>query len=240
MSNPEPVSSRPRLAVPLKDQPTGGLTIQAQPSDSRSLRYIEAVGSFAKSHGQLSPPDQRSRSRSAATERTQDALHAALAAKFQQPEGVSNAIHEKLAVILKTPLGIPFRQEYRRRINKVILGYPYGDVGILVDAIDSITRFAVCSLVEDQYGKVQKDIKAIIQNYTRTIFRLESFKDNLQLHWTDVEARRESPEVDLILTTLKGGLRELVEAFGDYSVELRLSHSEMRLAREAATVAPPP
>jgi nucleoporin NDC1 len=64
---------------------------------------------------------------------------------------------------------------------------------------------------------------------------LEGFKQHLGTHWTDVEKKRESPEVDTIQAVLKGGLHELLGAFGDYSEDLRLSQRDMREAREAAT-----
>jgi len=122
----------------------------------------------------------------------------------------------------------------------VVLGQPYGDVGIIVDAIDALTRFAVCSLTEDKYGNVQRDVKLIIRTFTTTVTKLEGFKKSLGVHWTDIEKKQESPEADAILVALKGGLNELVTAFGDYSEDLRLSQSEMRMAREAATPAPAP
>ena len=117
-----------------------------------------------------------------------------------------------------------------------MLGSPYGDVGIIVDAIDSLTRLAVCSLQEDKYGNVQRDVKRIIQTLTMTVTKLETFKKSIGFHWTDVQAKRDSPEVDTILTALKEGLNQLIEAFGDYSEDLRLSQSEMRMARKAATL----
>jgi nucleoporin NDC1 len=122
----------------------------------------------------------------------------------------------------------------------IVLGQPYGDVGIIVDAIDGLTRFAVCSLKEDKYGNVQRDVKLIIRTFTTTVTKLEKFKQDLGVHWTDVEKKQQSPEADAILVALKGGLSQLVEAFGDYSEDLRLSQSEMRMAREAATPAPAP
>ena len=117
----------------------------------------------------------------------------------------------------------------------VVLGSPYGDVGIIVDAIDSITRLAVCSLKEDPYGNVQRDVPNIIRTFTTTVAKLEDFKKRLGVHWTDVEKKQESPETDTILAALKGGLHELLAAFGDYSEDLRLSQRDMREAREAAT-----
>jgi nucleoporin NDC1 len=117
----------------------------------------------------------------------------------------------------------------------VVLGSPYGDVGIIVDAVDSLTRFAVCSLKEDPYGNVQRDVPNTIRTFTATIAKLQGFKQSLGVHWTDVEKKQESPEIDTILAALKGGLQELLAAFGDYSEDLRLSQRDMREAREAAT-----
>jgi nucleoporin NDC1 len=120
----------------------------------------------------------------------------------------------------------------------IVLGQPYGDVGVIVDAIDALTRFAVCSLKEDKYGNVQRDVKLIIRTFTNTVTKLEDFKKSIGVHWTDIEKIQESPETDTILVALKSGLEKLIEAFGDYSEDLRLSQSEMRMAREAATPAP--
>lgn len=231
--NQDSVSSLPRLLTePLKDEPRGGLLKKLEPAESRSMRYLEAVGSFAKSQGELSPPDKKARSRQLKADQKKSAAKAALPTQFQQPEGI-------LIAILKLPIGKLFRQEYRKEIATVVLGTPYGDLSIIIHAIDSITRFAVCSLAEDKYGKVQKDIKDIVEIYTKTIFKVQRFRTELGAHWTDVKGRQESPEVDLLLTVLKSGLRELVEAFGDYSVELKMSQSALRAAKEAMDMAPP-
>ncbi|ESZ97108.1 nuclear envelope protein [Sclerotinia borealis F-4128] len=236
----EPVSTLPRLlTAPLKDEPKGGLVEKPQPVETRSRRYLEAIGSFAKSQGELSPPDKLSRSRQLKADKKRAAIQAALPTQSQQPEGLQNLLREQAIKILKTPLGRSFRQEYRKEIASVVLGMPHGDIGIIIDAIDSITRFAMCSLVEDKYGKVQKDIKDIVETYTKTIVKVQKFRTKLGAHWTDVEGRQESPEVDLLLAVLKSGLRELVEGFGDYSVELKINPTGLRAAREAMNMAPP-
>lgn len=236
----EPVSSLPRLLTePAKDEPKGGIVEKPEPAESRSRRYLEAVGSFAKDQGELSPPDKLSRSRQLKDDRKKAAIKAARATQFQQPEGLRAILREQATIILKLPLGRPFRHEYRKEIASVVLGTPHGDLGIIIDAIDSITRFAVCSLTEDKYGKVQKDIKNIVETYTRTIAKVQTFRTSLGAHWTDVEGRQESPEVDLLLAVLKSGLREIVGAFGGYSVELKINQSALRAAREAMNMAPP-
>ncbi|TEY69456.1 hypothetical protein BOTCAL_0116g00040 [Botryotinia calthae] len=237
---PEPISSLPRLLTEsLKDEPRGGLVEKSEPAESRSRRYLEAVGSFAKSQGELSPPDKMSRRRQLKDDKKSAAIKAALPTKFQQSEGLQSILREQAIIILKLPFGKPFRQEYRKEIASVVLGTPHGDLGIIIDAIDSITRFAVCSLVEDKYGKVQKDIKKIVETYTKTIIQVQDFRTRLGAHWTDVEGKQESPEIDLLLAVLKGGLRELVDAFGDYSVELKINQTALRAAREAMNMAPP-
>ncbi|RAL64552.1 hypothetical protein DID88_002026 [Monilinia fructigena] len=200
----EPVSSLPRLlTAPLKNEPQGCLVKKPKPAESRSMRYLEAVGSFAKSQGQLSPPDKISRSRQLKEDQKKAVTKDALPTKFQRPEGIQSILREQVTLILRLPIGTPFRQEYRREIASVVLGTPHGDLGIIVNAIDSITR------------------------------------TQLGAHWTDVEGQQESPEVDLLLAVLKCGLKELVGAFGDYIVELKISQTEFRAAREAMNMAPP-
>ncbi|QSZ31639.1 hypothetical protein DSL72_001206 [Monilinia vaccinii-corymbosi] len=234
------VSSLPRLlSEPLKDEPNGGLMKKPRPAESRSMRYLEAVGSFAKSQGELSPPDKISRSRQLKADEKKAATEATLPTKFKQHEGIQSILREQATLFLKLPIGKPFRQEYRKEIARIVFGTPHGDLGIIVDAIDSVTRLAVCSLVEDKYGKVQMDIKNIVEKYTQTIIKVQQFRTGLGAHWSDIDGRQESPEVDLLLAVLKGGLRELIGAFGGYSVELKISHSELRAAREAMNLPPP-
>ena len=186
------------------------------------------MGTFAKVHGQSPSQSIITQAKGVLTSKQQYAV---------TPEGFKGLFKEYATQVLRTPLGWPFRQEYRRKIAAVVLGSPYGDVGIIVDAIDALTRLAVCSLTEDMYGNVQRDVKLIIRTLTTTVIKLEAFKQSLEVHWTDVEGTRESPEVDRILAALKDGLNELLTAFGDYSEDLRLSLSEMRMAKEAATPA---
>jgi hypothetical protein len=218
----------PRMSQPLKD----GDIFTPSP---KGKGVVQNVGSFAKAHGQ-SPPGSAPIARKLLT-KAENAVLTPAQMKEVQANGPSAVFKDRAILILQSSFGWPFRQEYRRRIASIVLGSPYGDVGIIVDAINSVTRFAVCSLEEDKYGNVQRDVKLIIQTLTASVTKLESFKHTLPFHWTDVEKKAESPEIDTILAALKGGLAQLIEAFGDYSEDLRLSQSEMRLAREAATPA---
>lgn len=233
----ELIPELPKLGQPLKDglNTSGDLFSSPPPPNSRGVGLIQAVGTFAKNHGQ-SPPQSHP-----TTRRLLAQAEGVVLSQKQRDElasqGPSALFKDSALWFLHTRLGWPFRQEYRRRVATIVLGSPYGDIGIIIDAIDSLTRFAVRSLKEDGYGNVQRDVKLIIQTFTHTVSNLEKFKNTIGFHWTDVDRIQESPESDIILAALKGGLNELINAFGDYSEDLRLSQSEMRMAREAATPA---
>lgn len=141
--------------------------------------------------------------------------------------------------LLRSPFGHPFRQTLRRRACVVVLGTPYSNLSVIVDAIDALTRLAVSSLTEDSYGRVQADVPAIIRTFTNTISNLETFMQNLPVHWTDVEFSEQQggkrvEEVDVVISELRKGLKELLEAFGGYADNLGLGIREMRVARETA------
>ena len=233
-------SSLPRIGQPLKTGLNRPGDIFSQPPKSGSIGvHIEAVGKFAKDHGQ-SPPSSLSPRTRKMLDKAEDVILTKEQKEALASQGVVGLFRDWIGWLLRTSAGKPFRQEYRRKLAAVVLGQPYGDVGVIVDAVDALTRFAVCSLKEDKYGNVQRDVKLIIRTFTDTVMKLESFQKSVGFHWTDIEKKQESPETDAILVVLKSGLNELVEAFGDFSDDLRLSQSEMRMAREAATPAPAP
>ncbi|KAI1410025.1 nucleoporin protein Ndc1-Nup [Hypoxylon sp. FL1857] len=151
------------------------------------------------------------------------------------PEHANNAVRALFYRLLSIPtIGLLFQQLFPRRLTTVVLGRPYGELSIYTNAAYALSRLAVCSLTEDRYGNVQRDVPAIIRTFTVIIKKLEKFRDNLPMHWTDLQKRRECPEVDELLDALKDGLSELITAFGQYSGDLRLTRADMRLAREAA------
>ncbi|KAI9054172.1 hypothetical protein LZ554_001343 [Drepanopeziza brunnea f. sp. 'monogermtubi'] len=226
-----PTPGLPRLSQPPRDglKESGDLFTR-----SRGSSAAGKIKDYARSQGQspLGPASAKAKKALAIAEKV-------LIPKEEEPGRPSfSGMFKELALrILKTQVGVPFRQEYRRKISAVVLGEPFGDIGIIVDAIDAVTRFSVCSLREDKFGNVQRDVSLIIRTLTSTVTRLEAFKANLGFHWTDIEKKQESPEVDIVLAALKRGLNELVIAFGDYSSDLGLSQNEMRMAIQATTPA---
>ena len=233
-----PIPQLPRIGQPLKDgiANSGDLFESTPVPKSRGASAARYFDTISKSLGQ-SPRHTSSPTLSTLMAKAEGAVLTRMQKEGVAKEGFATLFQEWAAWLLHMRLGSPFRQQYSRQIAKVVLGSPYGDVGIIVDAIDSLTRLAVCSLQEDKYGGVQKDVKMIIQTLTATYTKLWQFKTSMKFHWTDVEKIRESPEVDAVLDALTIGLDQLVEAFGNYSEDLRLSQSDMRLARDAATAA---
>ncbi|RKF57603.1 Nucleoporin NDC1 [Golovinomyces cichoracearum] len=229
----ETIPSLPRLSEPLKeglDLP-GDIFNAVSPPSSPMRGVARAVGKFAKSKGQSSPTGPSPKTKKL----IQAAENMILNEKQKQALTKSNfstTLKRWGLIFLQSHLGWPFRQEYRRVMATIVLGTPYGEVGLIVDAIESLARLAVCSLTEDQFGNVQRDIKVIIVTFTTTIMKLENFRNSVGLHWTDVMAVQESPETDQILNSLKFGLKNVVDAFEKYSENLGLSQRELRIAKE--------
>ena len=60
---------------------------------------------------------------------------------------------------------------------------------------------------------------------------------NIPPHWTDVEfeeADRKVEDVEVVVMCLKSGLRDLIQAFGQYADELGLKAEELKAAQEIA------
>lgn len=136
--------------------------------------------------------------------------------------------------VLDAPLGLPFRQTFEGRINTAVLGGPYGEPSLFINAISALTMLAIFSLTEDSYGNVQRDVTSIIRSFTAVTTKLEGFKAGFPLHWTDFDGKRECEDIDAILKTLKEALQQLLHAFGPFARDLRLTFADVRLAREAA------
>ncbi|KAI2616275.1 nucleoporin protein Ndc1-Nup [Hypoxylon sp. NC1633] len=151
------------------------------------------------------------------------------------PDGFNALVRNVSLQILSLPtVGPLFQQLFSRRLATAVLGRPYGEVSIYVNAAYALSKLAVSSLSEDRYGNVQRDVATIIRTFTTVIRKLERFRDTLPMHWTDIKGNRQCAEVQQLLEGLKDGLSELVEAFGQYGGDLRLTRADMRLAREAS------
>jgi nucleoporin NDC1 len=145
------------------------------------------------------------------------------------------SLFKELALkVLNSAAGWPFRQEYGRRLAHAVLGEPYGEPSIYINAISALSLLAAHSLTEDKYGNVQRDVATIIRTLTTVTKKLETFSANLTPHWTDINATRSCPEVEGVLAAFKEALGQLIKEFAPYQRDLRLSLTDMRLAREAS------
>lgn len=149
-------------------------------------------------------------------------------------ENLHSPIQKWTRRFLDSPIGVAFRQTYSRRITMVVMGTPYAEPSLFINAISALTRLALQSLTEDSYGNVQRDVSTIIRTFTAVTVKLEKFKADFSIHWTDLGGSKKCAEVDEILATLKEALRQLIEGFGPYARDIRLTFADMRLAREAA------
>jgi len=218
-----------RLTKPITEQ------APLQPTPVKAAFRAEVERAVTKA---TTDPNQPSRLSPIAKKAVADAKEkiSAVRREFGGGEDPNSPVQAFTRRILSSPLGWPFRQEFRRRITAVVLGTPYGEPSLYINAVSSLSQLAVHSLTEDKYGNVQRDIASIVRTFTSATKKLDQFKATFPVHWSDTRKDRTCPEVDEILEALKDGLSELLVNFGPYSRDLRLSMADMRQAREAAGV----
>lgn len=234
----EPLQTLPRLSSPLREDPI--LTNAPPPTNSRER--IEAnVGSIAKSYGQSpASPNPLSPQVKKVARMARDKFLTKEQQNAIKPTTINSSVYEYFVQYLRTPVGAPFRRNFKRRLASVVLGSPESQLRPIIYAIDSITGLAIASLKEDQFGTANKDIPTIIRTFVSLINNIESINQNMPVHWTDTEFEeadgkgRKVEEVELVKSHLRSGLSQLVSAFGSYAVDMGLSRSELRTAREAA------
>lgn len=249
--NPTPATAPPQQRITIQTLPRISAPPRQDnifrnpppPSTSRE-KFESGIGAIAKSYGQSPRPAKPSRFLDNQRVETQKYLGAArqkLLTNGQQEtlsgSGLLAQYNEYFMRFLRAPGGYPFRQTFRRRVCTVVLGSPYSEIKVIVDSTNALSALALASLKEDSYGRVAKDVPLLIRAFCSTISSIEGFVSGLPAHWTDVdfsEADRKVEEVDLVVTSLKTGLKSMVEAFGQYATELGLGMEEISTAREVA------
>ncbi|KAK4242132.1 nucleoporin protein Ndc1-Nup [Achaetomium macrosporum] len=228
-----PAEERKRTTSPPKDDPIFQ-PIPAKQGGFRN-RVEKAINQTALAPGQASQL-------SPAAKRVVDSAKQGFIKIQKEATGTEDTqgLFKDLALkVLHSPVGWPFRQHYRRRLAKGVFGSPYGEPSLYINAAVALSQLAVHSLREDKYGNVQRDVAAIIRALTGLAKKLEGFRTGLATHWTDVEGKRECPEVEQVLEAVRDALARLMDAFSPYARDLRLSLADVRLAREAAGLVGP-
>ncbi len=226
-TKPEP--EQKRLTQPLKED---NILISAEKEPTFRAVVEKRVG-----HAAIDP-DQQSRLSPVAKKAVADARQKLLALQQElgEAERPSTPFQLYACRFLALPIGWPFRLEFGRRVTAAVLGTPYGEPSLYINAISSLTQLAIQSLTDDKYGNVQRDVAGIIRAFTSVTKKLDTLTREFPMHWTDVTKERSCPEVDAILEALRDGLSQLIASFGSYSRDLRLSQADMRKAKEAAAV----
>ena len=232
------VESLPRLAPNLRQ----GQIFLAPSAPSTPMRKIEStIGSFAKSLGQ-SPPSRSMTPIGLASPGVKKLGNLAGQKLLTQrpsqqsernPTSMKETFNTYLKSFIRSPLGYPFRQPFARRVNAVAFGTAqgYSDVFVIINAIEALNVLAIASLKEDPYGKVANDIGGIMKAYIQVLGTLYQLMDGMGVHWTDIEGRRASEDVDLVCTKLKEGLASMVEAFEPYASDFYIENKVIQTAK---------
>lgn len=151
------------------------------------------------------------------------------------PQNVRSQI-EKLALGL---MSVPWarallQQSFRSELAGIVLGTPYAEPALYINAANALCQLAVHSLGEDQFGNVHRDVPSIVRTLTSVIRKVEALKQRFPVHWTDAGSTRDSPEVDQVLDTMRTGLGQVVTSFEPFCHDLRLTPGDLRHAKEAA------
>ncbi|KAK4696767.1 nucleoporin NDC1, partial [Lecanoromycetidae sp. Uapishka_2] len=240
--NPTPATA-PQQKITIQTLPR----IAAPPRQDNIFRNPppeSGMGAIAKSYGQSPQPAKPGRfleNQRAETQKYLGAARQKLLTNGQQENLSSSGLlaqyNDYLMRFLRTPAGHPFRQTFKRRICTIVLGSPYSELKLIIDSINATSALALASLKEDSYGKVAKDVPLLIRVFCSTITSIEGLVSSLPAHWTDVEfskGDRRVEEVDLLVESLKTGLKAMVGAFGQYANELGLGREELSTARKIA------
>ncbi|KAJ5787231.1 hypothetical protein N7457_002221 [Penicillium paradoxum] len=257
----EPVlKTLPRLTDPIKDD---HIFTTAPKATSRQDKFGEAFSSTARSLGQSEDwtPAARARVRDV-FDRASAMLSPEQKRKFvgstQKLKLLTSGtfttykpadVNPILARILRSPIGQPLCQTYAQRLSSVVLGTPESSLSLIIDSVESLTRLLVASLAEDPYGKAQADVPSVVRLLTQTTLSLDAFahQGGLDAHWTDIdfpppsdpkaqEDARRVPDVEILLTALRGGLKDLLVAFKPYLRDIGIAGKDLRLAKEAAGI----
>ena len=229
---PEPVAApKQRVSAPLRED-----SIFSQEGHATGLR-----GGVEKAWDQLAraPGATPASELSPLAKKTWKSAKDHMLSKQQQealtPDHIRGEFEQWTANVMKIELvGALFRHDFRTRFAAAVLGTPYAEPALYVNATRALCQLAVFSLAEDQFGNVHRDVASIVRTLTVVIRKVEALKARFPSHWTDPTGVKESPEVDQILDALRTGLGQVISKFEPYSNDLRLSLGELRMAKEAA------
>ncbi|KAJ2893557.1 uncharacterized protein MKZ38_008450 [Zalerion maritima] len=221
--------ARPKVAVPPSAR---NVCIQRPERDDIVTHVQKELKSISQSPGKTPLHELSPIARKAIT----DAKNKYLTMEQQEAmtrDGINSAVKTRVTQLLNHPIGVLIRRDFGQRLAAVVFDSEEVEISLYVNAVNVLTKLSVNSLAEDQYGHVQRDVASIIRTFTTTLNKLEAFATAFPTHWLDGNAERECRQVNELVGALRLGLRELLDAFGEFAEDLRLSRADMRQAMDA-------
>jgi nucleoporin NDC1 len=242
-SQPPPAAAKPSDPAPTADatpapdvrKPSAASVYpQPPPPTLRQLvrhRVSEMVIEHGSQPGAASPAAQllAASAQGAATLLLTDAQREALA-----PGALRDRAAAAGTAVLATQVAAPLRKPWARRVAGVVCGAPRARGAVIAAAAGALAGLVVRSLKEDGAGRVQRDIPNIARTLAATLTAVEAFLATCPPHWSDVTfrgtaAERAGPEeVRAVVAALRGGLAEIVGAFGEYFDAMDVKADEAR------------
>ncbi|WZH42413.1 nucleoporin protein Ndc1-Nup [Fusarium acuminatum] len=219
-----------RVSAPLRDDPI--FNSRAAPRTMRS-EVEKRLSQVARSPGE-SPASKLSPIAKKTWKEAKDRVLTKEQQELVAPDHLKGQFeHWTLQMMEADVVAALFQQDFRTQFAAAVLGTPYAEPTLCINAIHVLHHLSVHSLAEDQFGNVHRDVPSIIRTFTMVIKKLEAFRLEFPLHWTDVSGKRVSPEVEKVIDALKVALQQVLAKFEPYSSDLRLTLGDMRLAKEA-------
>ncbi|TFB04642.1 Nucleoporin NDC1 [Trichoderma ghanense] len=225
---PKPMEETHRWSVPLREDPIFTSQSRQTPLQAGIEKALERLarnpGSTPAS--ELSPIARRT---------WQSAKDRVLSREQQEavsPDHLKDQAQQFATSLLSIGwIGGLIRQDFRTQFAAAVLGSPYAEPTLYANAATALCQLAVNSLAEDSYGNVHRDVPTIIRTLTSIIKKVEALKEQFPLHWTDIKGTKDCPEVGELLVALKTGLEQVVSKFEPYSTDLRLTRTDLRIAK---------
>lgn len=225
------VAEKQRVSAPLRDDPI----FNSKPAAKTIRGEVEKrLGQVARAPGD-SPASRLSPIAKKTWKEARDRVLTKEQQEMVSPEHVKGQFGQWTLRLMQIDyVAALFQHDFRTQFAAAVLGTPYAEPTLCINAIHVLCQLSVHSLAEDQFGNVHRDVPNIIRTLTSLIMKLEAFRASFPIHWTDIRAIRDSPEVDEVLSALRAGLDQVVAQFEPYSSDLRLTLTDLRLAKEAA------
>lgn len=227
---PQPMEERHRSSAPLREDPI--FTSQARQTPLQA-GIEKALERLARNPGST-PASELSPIARKTWQTAKDRVLSREQQEAVSPDHLKDQAHEFATRLLSIGwIGSLVRQDFRTQFAAAVLGSPYAEPTLYANAATALCQLAVNSLAEDSYGNVHRDVPTIIRTLTSIIKKVEALKEQFPLHWTDIKGVKDCPEVDELLVALKTGLEQVVVNFEPYSTDLRLTRTDLRIAKEA-------